>query len=573
MTGAFRRVGQEGIEAVGRQGSKLIQRLLGQVDVPPNIQAAQGILRNALSNAPEVTDDIARNLRLGPAQSRIARESLGDVALSGRGGNLSVVPSRVPARAPRPEFDVPAGSPTRGFTGSSAEEITRSIPVRDPVRPTSMPRSVRPGAAQPQAPVPDFAAGGPTGARPIRMSGETRTPGNVAPRPEFPNDVTPPQSSSNLRSALPQRNPEFRPTGTTDDATQLSLQLRNPAGTQASRTTVSSAGRTVPEGTNIGGRMYNPAAAASRGANRQIRGMANDGGRLVDLPDAPGRIPNGQLSALDDFARARYFQNAGGTPISATTNLSDPAVRAMIAAGATGLGIAAGVPIVQGVADMSQGELDRVQGQMPMTGVADEVPSVVSSVVSQVANPLNNALARITEVDPSPIVIQDGATPTNTGYQEERRAAIQQSDPVAAAVERNTEPMSPEKYSNIEDYYAARDAYARQEPQKNLLSLAAGALQQERQTQADLESWAAANPELMYELQRRAMINPAMSQQTPSSVVTSEAGSALGTNPAESAEIFASAVGSPELSSASAPFQQPKLENLPLQIQRRLAAF
>jgi hypothetical protein len=91
------------------------------------------------------------------------------------------------------------------------------------------------------------------------------------------------------------------------------------------------------------------------------------------------------------------------------------------------------------------------------------------------------------------------------------REAIQQADPVAAAVMRATEPMSPEKYGSAAEYYAARQNYASQPSIRAQLA---------SQMEGDMATWAEANPALAYELQRRSMSNPQANQQSVESVTT-----------------------------------------------------
>jgi hypothetical protein len=91
------------------------------------------------------------------------------------------------------------------------------------------------------------------------------------------------------------------------------------------------------------------------------------------------------------------------------------------------------------------------------------------------------------------------------------REAAQQYDPVAAAVMRATEPMSPEKYGSAAEYYAARQDYASQPSIRAQLA---------SQMEGDMATWARTHPALAYELQRRSMSNPQANQQSVESVTT-----------------------------------------------------
>ena len=91
------------------------------------------------------------------------------------------------------------------------------------------------------------------------------------------------------------------------------------------------------------------------------------------------------------------------------------------------------------------------------------------------------------------------------------REAIQQADPVAAAVMRATEPMSPEKYGSAAEYYAARQNYADQPSIRAQLA---------SQMEGNMATWARNHPALAYELQRRSMSNPQANQQSVESVTT-----------------------------------------------------
>lgn len=116
------------------------------------------------------------------------------------------------------------------------------------------------------------------------------------------------------------------------------------------------------------------------------------------------------------------------------------------------------------------------------------------------------------------------------GGASERRAALAQSAPMQAAAERALEPRDPSSYKNISDYYAARRAYAQNPAVANELAEYAAQQFAESQVAEQLDKWAKLNPELVYEMQRRSMANPAANQQSPESVTTSQVVTPMGSN-------------------------------------------
>jgi len=116
------------------------------------------------------------------------------------------------------------------------------------------------------------------------------------------------------------------------------------------------------------------------------------------------------------------------------------------------------------------------------------------------------------------------------GGASDRRAALAQSAPMQAAAERALEPRDPSSYKNISDYYAARRAYAQNPAVANELANYAAQQFAESQVAEQLDKWAKLNPELVYEMQRRSMVNPAANQQSPESVTTSQVVTPMGSN-------------------------------------------
>jgi hypothetical protein len=212
----------------------------------------------------------------------------------------------------------------------------------------------------------------------------------------------------------------------------------------------------------------------------------------------------------------------GARQVDLSKMLSDP--RILAALGATGLG-AVGV----GMMNQGGGE-EAVTPQAPVSQDPDlRIAERLTGDLN--ANPLfrepdgsalggsfseQSELGRLLrEIQSSSGANPESRAPTVTGGNDQRRSvvreALQQADPVAAAVMRATEPMSPEKYGSAAEYYAARQNYASQPSIRAQLA---------SQMEGDMATWAEANPALAYELQRRSMSNPQANQQSAESVTT-----------------------------------------------------
>jgi hypothetical protein len=134
--------------------------------------------------------------------------------------------------------------------------------------------------------------------------------------------------------------------------------------------------------------------------------------------------------------------------------------------------------------------------------------------------------------------LANGATTGGDQINSSLREAVAQGSPAAAAVLRATEPMSPERYSNIADYYAAREAFARSEgPRRELMKYMEG---QSSTIGSELSAWAQANPGLAYEYQRRQLANPMANQQS------AEVGQGIAPSTAMGTETDANAIGAAE---------------------------
>jgi hypothetical protein len=152
-----------------------------------------------------------------------------------------------------------------------------------------------------------------------------------------------------------------------------------------------------------------------------------------------------------------------------------------------------------------------------------------------------------------------------------RRQALAQYAPTEAAMDRALEPKDPSQYRSIGDYYKARQAYSSAPTKRKELVEAARQMEQEQSMQDNLASWAAANPQLMYELQRRQMINPAANQQSGDSITTSRVVSPMGSDNTANAVGNSIAAGETatqpsqgafEMMDATRPTEQPELQRV-----------
>ena len=152
-----------------------------------------------------------------------------------------------------------------------------------------------------------------------------------------------------------------------------------------------------------------------------------------------------------------------------------------------------------------------------------------------------------------------------------RRQALAQYAPTEAAMDRALEPKDPSQYRSIEDYYKARQAYSSAPTKRKELVQAARQMEQDQAMQNNMASWAAANPQLMYELQQRQMINPAANQQSGESITTSRVVSPMGSDNSANAMGNSIAAGETatepsqgafEMMDATRPMEQPELQRV-----------
>ena len=264
----------------------------------------------------------------------------------------------------------------------------------------------------------------------------------------------------------------------------------------------------------------------------------------------------------------------GARQVDLIKMLSDP--RILAALGATGLGAV-------GVGMMNQGGGEEAAApqapvsQDPDLRIAERLTGNLN------ANPLfrepdgsalggsfseQSELGRLLrEIQSSSGANADSSAASVTSGNDQRRSvmreAAQQYDPVAAAVMRATEPMSPEKYGSAAEYYAARQNYASQPSIRAQLA---------SQMEGDMATWARTHPALAYELQRRSMSNPQANQQSVESVTTpyqtgTQMGSQVENNAAGNAFFAGEAAitgeqGAQDLKSATDPILNAKSLNL-----------
>lgn len=262
----------------------------------------------------------------------------------------------------------------------------------------------------------------------------------------------------------------------------------------------------------------------------------------VDLgPVAPRPAfgPGAGPAPADAIASQAFARNAaaGAELTDLGTLLNNPAIRAAIGVGGLGL-------FGAGVAGMMEGDRtgETTAGTPPELPLADprSTPLFLESdgtplgdIAPGVVPPNPPATGNIDPTAPAPVATTGGVERDSA-----IRAALAQSAPAAAAVQRAIEPMSPERYKSIEDYYAARQAYAGSaDKRRELMRFMEG---QSETLGKGLANWAQANPTLAYEYQRRQLVNPAANQQSAEAITTTTVTTSLGS------ETAANAVGNAE---------------------------
>lgn len=316
-----------------------------------------------------------------------------------------------------------------------------------------------------------------------------------------------------------------------------------------------------------------PGGAAVKQGGRGGALARSPGGQVVDeLMIDPDRVREifekspELVSALGNAAGGVQFADLGAL-------LSNPMTRAAI--GLAGIGA-----LGTGIAGMGAG------GEKPEPFAGDGVPvyppTTTPLFTEDGSTPLGEGAPAIAPPNPPARgnIDPTAAAPVVTGGGLERessvREALAQAAPQAAAVQRATEPMSPERYKSIEDYYAARAAYAGSaDKRRELMKYMEG---QSQNLGPQLAAWAQQNPTLAYEYQRRQLANPAANQQSAESIttttVTTPMGSETPANAVGNAQATAQAATAPsqgafELVDATRPQVQSNLQRVQEFIQRQ----
>lgn len=380
---------------------------------------------------------------------------------------------------------------------------------------------------------------------------------------------------------------------------QPGLDLRNPAGSVSLVETISRRGKVTPEGTKIGGRMYDPRSFATPRNAETTRIAGTD--RMVDRPDAPSRMPEGQME-MDMRSTREMVESAGG----GRTAPSIPAAAMPQRVGGTGVMQDLGA-LVRNLPPQARVGL----AGAGLMGAGLMIPGVDRELAEE-ADPANQvavspSVAPLASTDmgaqdlrqgrsPDPVVsamdVQVQLTPDQNAALREQQSSVtervQQSDPVASAALQAIAPRDPSYYTpergGIEQYYQDRKNFVAAMDSGELAEMAQQVqeISAARDEEAQLEEWAMANPTLAYELINRAqMANPGQNEQSGQQVTSQALGSSLGTNNAANAQGQAEAAGaqydvsvmggSPlqmaaelqknnELISAAAPIQYPRLQ-------------
>ena len=258
-----------------------------------------------------------------------------------------------------------------GFLGKkgSADTLTRAA-SRAPSQSTGLIGTRNP-LSEPlpsRAPIPEFGpAGGPLGRIPLAQ--ESRLGINR----QLADDLQ--ETSPELANIIRLNQDIAEETAAGAYNYQPSLGLRFPAGATNLTETISTTGRITPPGTKIGGRPYTPESMASP-ANVTTTRLAGTE-RLVDMPDAPARIPDGQLE-LDMRPLDQVIKDSAVTRTA--PSIPSPAARnqagVLVDDGRMlGYRTADGTNVMFDAPDQSAGLASRLGVQL--TDLSDVVPAVI----------------------------------------------------------------------------------------------------------------------------------------------------------------------------------------------------
>ena len=465
--------------------------------------------------------------------------------------------------------------------------------------PTKIPGQA-PKPAWEKAPVP------PAGSRPVNTllpqspQGPRTRGGELAPRMEAPQA---PRPTVGFTEDL--ITPSMPAPAAPRVAEELgaNLPLRQRAGAEALTEYTTSRGAVRQPGTKLGGQPYSGAPFATE---RNIETIASGGARMGDietpvnigeqgrsifldkgLPDMftgeyridpqllrqlpPevverfARMGRQQTPEMSRVARAAFGPDAGPAPMDAVADrafaiaqglrnagagartmdlsgLLDPRVMAALggvtAAGGLGAGLMMSDRGEEGSAPVGEVPTTGKAPEMPIPAPTPEAPGVLFRDENGAPLGAIGSSAGVVPSSPNTIV-----TTGNEQQESAVREALAQADPTAAALARMVAPMSPEKYSSPAEYFAAREAFARQPQTREALAAYAASTGRDAAMQENLAAWGRANPALAYELQRRSLANPAANQQSPESMTTSTIDAAMGSDNAANAVGNAQAIG------------------------------
>ena len=311
-----------------------------------------------------------------------------------------------------------------------------------------------------------------------------------------------------------------------------------------------------------GAQMYSPKKSSVRPENV----AANMAETLADLtPEQSAKLLAEQAAEfnLRSMPAQAALRNAAAG--AETVDLNALLKAAGMTGGAVGTGALVGIASRMG-GDPTGETTERVP--TPSTPLLRENDgTVLGDMPSEVVPTNPPSVGNIDPTPPQEIV-------TTGGEQRDSvvREALAQSDPMAAAINRAMEPMSPEKYTpergGIAQYYADREAYARSGPaRKQVGDMLAVAMEAD----PNMKTWAQQNPALAYELVRRQMADPNANQQSAEAITTTTTNTSLGSdleaNALGNAEAAGEAAvnpnqGSYDMESATQPITQPVLERV-----------
>ena len=421
-----------------KAGSKVLQEVLsGARQIPEELGAATGIVRNALSNVSEIPVQAAEALRLGPATSRITREAYGGSGAT-RGGLLGTLErTPVPRRAPVPAWTGKAAESASGYPRPRPTPGGALVPTRTPSVPSTASRDLASDQFARYLEAPVGTVGPSIPPSPPSSVNPNYYPSSVNPN-YVPSSVNPNYFPSSVNeNYFP--DPSFRSIDS-PSYIQRQLGLRAPGGARATRPYTTSKGALRSEGTNVGGQYYRPDSMSDPGNETVIRGSL-EAAQAVSPPRTV-RTPAGQLEMVSPTGTVMFPRPVGSSPsapvrasignvtplpgrgvaldpsvddvvvrnpvrpsignvaplpgrgvaldpsvddvVSRTVaavrspglkfvNLNDPTLQRLLLGGLGVGSFAAGISAMQ-----SEGDRKRAEGQMPMTNAEEATPSVAS---------------------------------------------------------------------------------------------------------------------------------------------------------------------------------------------------